>query len=90
LVRADAVLRMADRIPDAPVGMLPTQLAVTVKQTMNLVDAMRAVSTPDVGGLAVEHHGTWTVVTRDQLVGLTSWDALIARREKRISGVRAP
>jgi predicted transcriptional regulator len=89
LVQAHQVLRLVGRMPDAPVGLLPSERLVQVKPCMTLVDAMRAVNSVDVGGLAVEQAHGWSVVTRTQLVSLTTWKPLVDKREKRISGLHA-
>jgi predicted transcriptional regulator len=89
LVHAHHVLRMVGRMPDAPLGLLPSERLVQVKPCMTLVDAMRAVNSVDVAGLAVEQQGGWSVVTRAQLVSLTTWKPLIEKRQKRTSGLHA-
>lgn len=85
VVRADGVLRVSQRTPDAPVGMLPTMGVVQVLGTTRLVDAVRLASQPHVGALLSIEESGWWLVSRDELMGFTSWEPLVAARDARLA-----
>lgn len=69
LVRTDAVLRLAPRLPEAPVRMLPLQRVLEVKDSTTLSEA-QALLDGEVDALLVQKPGLegWTVLMRDDLV----------------------
>jgi hypothetical protein len=85
VVRGDAVLRVSQRTPDAPVGLLPTLGVVQVLSSTRLVDAVRLASQPHVGALLSIEESGWWVVSRDDLMTVTSWEPLIAARDARLA-----
>lgn len=90
VVPGDSVLRMAARIPEAPLRLMPTQYVMEVPPLLTLLDALELVSAPDVAALALPAEHGWTVVLRE---GLTSLDVaslapIAENRDKRISGIR--
>jgi hypothetical protein len=71
LVRSDAVLRLAPRLPEAPVRMLPLQKVIEVKESISLERAQTLLS--DEGGydaLLIEKPALqgWTVLLRDDVM----------------------
>lgn len=89
VVRGDAILRVAQRTPDAPVGLLPTMGVVQVLANTRLVDALRLVSQPHVGALLSIEEAGWWLVSRDELMGFTSWEPLVAARDARLAAERS-
>jgi hypothetical protein len=90
VVPGDSVLRMAARIPDAPLRLLPTQYVMEVPPLLTLLDALELISKPDVAALAQPGENGWNVVLREGLTGLdvATLEPVIVNREKRISGIR--
>ncbi len=90
VVRGDSVLRLATRIPEAPVGLLPIQSVIEVTPFTPLLDALRMMSNEAIAGLALPNGASWSVVLRDGLAPLTdeSLKPIVENREKRISGIR--
>jgi hypothetical protein len=90
VVRGDSVLRLAARIPEAPVGLLPIQCVIEVTPFTPLLEALRLVSNEDIAGLALPNGTSWRVVLREGLAPLTdeSLKPIVENREKRISGIR--
>lgn len=84
VVRGDAVLRVAQRSPDAPVGMLPIMGVVQVVSSTRLIDAVRLASQPNVGALLSIEDSGWWIVARDELMSLDSWEPLRAARDARL------
>jgi hypothetical protein len=70
LLRADAVLRLSPRLPEAPVRMLPLQRVIEVKETVTLAEARELLSEPDVEALLIEKPllQGWTVLLRDAVM----------------------
>ena len=69
LLRADAVLRLASRLPEAPVRLLPLQKVVTVRQNITPAEASRLLRDEAVNALLVEKPllRGWSVMTREGL-----------------------
>ena len=68
LVRTDAVLRLAPRLPEAPVRMLPLQRVLEVKHSTTLSEA-QALLDGEVDALLVQRPSLegWTVLVRGDL-----------------------
>lgn len=78
LIRGDAVLRLVERVPDAPVGMLPLHQVVAVKPSTKIVEAMHAFN-PDVAALIIpQATGGWKIVTHERLESIGSFADLEA------------
>jgi hypothetical protein len=67
LVRPDAVLRLAPRLPEAPVRMLPLQRVVEVPRDATLEHARDVLTDASVDALLIEKSVLegWRVVLRD-------------------------
>jgi hypothetical protein len=90
VVRGDAVLRVAARSPDAPVGLLPRMGVVQVLPGTPLVDAVRLASQPNVGALLCIEESGWWLVSRDALMACDSWEPLQVAREARLAREHQP
>jgi hypothetical protein len=68
LVRCDAILRLAPRLPQAPIRMLPLQKILEVPASVTLGEAQKLLK-GDVEALLVQKPGLqgWTVLTHDDL-----------------------
>ena len=71
LVRSDAVLRLAVRLADAPVRLLPLQKVITVKAGITAFEAKVLLQDEDVNALLIEKPlmRGWTVLTREEVLG---------------------
>jgi CBS domain-containing protein len=71
LLRADALLRLSPRLPQAPVRMLPLQRVIEVRDTLTLSEARELLTEPDLEGLLIEKPMLqgWTVLLRDAVLG---------------------
>jgi hypothetical protein len=69
LVRSDAVLRLAPRLPEAPVRMLPLQRVLEVSDSITLSHA-RDLLADDVDALLIEKPllQGWVVLLRDSVL----------------------
>lgn len=70
LVRCDAVLRLAPRLPEAPVRMLPLQRVVEVPRDATLEHARGVLTDVTVDALLIEKSVLegWRVVLRDAVL----------------------
>jgi len=87
-VRGDAVLRVSQRSPEAPVGLLPTLGVLQVLGNTPLVEAVRLAGQPNVGVLLSIEESGWWLVSRDELMSFNSWEPLVAARDARLKGDR--
>ncbi len=73
LLRRDAVLRLAPRLPQAPVRMLPLQKVVEVSADIALDQALLLMGDESLEALVVEKPllQGWTVLLRDNLLAET-------------------
>jgi hypothetical protein len=88
LVRTDAVLRLAPRLPEAPVRMLPLQRVLEVKHSTTLSEA-QALLDGEVDALLVQRPGLegWTVLVRGDLEALQRdgrWQRQTLTREQHL------
>ncbi len=69
LVRRDAVLRLAPRLPEAPVRMLPLQRVVEVSSSATVHEVRAALADESVDAVVIEKSVLegWSVVFRDSL-----------------------
>jgi signal-transduction protein with cAMP-binding, CBS, and nucleotidyltransferase domain len=88
VVRGDAVLRVVQRSPEAPVGLLPTMGVLQVLSSTPLVDAVRLAGQPNIGVLLSIEESGWWVVSRDELMSFSSWEPLVAARDARLAAER--
>lgn len=70
LVRSDAVLRLAPRLPEAPVRMLPLQRVVEVPRDATMEHARGVLEDGSVDALLIEKSVLegWRVVLRDAVL----------------------
>lgn len=71
LLRADAVLRLAPRLPEAPVRMLPLQRVIEVKEDVTLGEARHLLhDDASIDALLIEKPllQGWVVLLRDALL----------------------
>lgn len=66
MLRADAILRLAPRLPEAPVRLLPLQ---KVAQIEAWHQATNALSDGEVEAVALGIGGFWSVMLREQATG---------------------
>lgn len=71
LVRRDAVMRLAPRLPEAPVRMLPMQRVVEVAESTSLVEAREVLSDETIDALLIEKPMLqgWSVLLRAAVLG---------------------
>lgn len=69
VVPKDAVERLAARVPEAPIKMVPMQRALVVSAVTPLPDALALLGRDDVGALLLERPGSreFTALTRNEL-----------------------
>lgn len=69
VVRRDAIQRLAARVPEAPVKMVPMRRALEISSATALHDALALLGDDDIEALLLERPGTQTysVLLRDQL-----------------------
>lgn len=70
LLRRDAVLRLAPRLPEAPVRMLPLQKVIEVTSSISPDEAQVLFGDGSIDGLVVERQGPTqcSVVTREDFL----------------------
>lgn len=71
LVRRDAVLRLAPRLPEAPVRMLPMQRVTEVEPTITLAEARVVLADETFDALLIEKSVLqgWSVLLRENVLG---------------------
>lgn len=71
LLRADAVLRLASRLPEAPVRLLPLQKVLTVRDGITPDEVTLLLRDEAINALLVEKPllQGWSVLTREALQG---------------------
>lgn len=71
LVRRDAVLRLAPRLPEAPVRMLPMQRVLEVDPNTSLAEARGVLADDAVDALLIEKSVLqgWSVLLRENVLG---------------------
>ncbi len=71
LVRTDAVLRLAPRLPEAPVRMLPMQRVAEVADEATIDEVQRVLRDASIDALVIEKSVLegWAVVLRDAVEG---------------------
>lgn len=69
VVPRDAVERLATRVPEAPVKMVPMQRALVVSAMTPLPDALALLGRDDIGALLLERPGSreFTALTLNEL-----------------------
>lgn len=70
LVRRDAVLRLAPRLPEAPVRMLPMQRVLEVPEGITMTDARVLLGDESIDALLIEKSVLqgWSVLLRETLL----------------------
>ncbi|MFZ5442758.1 MAG: hypothetical protein ACOZQL_22300 [Myxococcota bacterium] len=66
MVRADAVLRVAPRLPEAPVRLLPLQKVARIEAWANAPEVL--AKDDEVEGVALGIGGFWSVMFREHTV----------------------
>ncbi len=74
LVRRDAVMRLAPRLPEAPVRMLPMQRVVEVAESTSLPEARAVLNDETIDALLIEKSMLqgWSVLLRASVLGEAS------------------
>lgn len=80
LVRRDAVLRLAPRLPEAPVRMLPMQRVLEVPESTPIADARVLLADESVDALLIEKSVLqgWSVLLRESVLGEEAEPAVLS------------
>jgi predicted transcriptional regulator len=86
VLEVEALRRLAQTVPDAAVGLLPTVAAESVPPSTTLLEALRRVTAPGLGALLVWRADAVAVaaLTRAQLLALEDFEELERARQTRL------